>query len=78
MQPVAMVRPGNAKPSKSMQKYSSDQYFEMKSNIHDRLLELLDISQLDTIDDQALKTQISIIIEGILKENKSGRRRRTR
>jgi pilus assembly protein CpaF len=45
-----------------------DEYFEFKSRIHDRLLNLIDLSIIDKLDRQALGAQIRKVVEKILRE----------
>ena len=52
------------------QKHAFDSHFDIKTKIHDRLLEMLDLSQMDAIDDDTLKSQVSVLIERILQEDK--------
>jgi len=55
-----------AEPSTS--KYIPDEYFEFKARIHDRLLDLIDLSIIDTLDRQDLIVQIRQVVENILRE----------
>jgi pilus assembly protein CpaF len=55
-------------PQGSKRKYISDEYFEFKSVIHDRLLNTLDLSILDKLDREALNVQIRQVVEKILRE----------
>jgi pilus assembly protein CpaF len=50
------------------QKYISDDYFEFKSIIHDRLLNLLDLSLIDKLDRETLNAQIRQVVDKILRE----------
>ncbi|MBW6521405.1 MAG: CpaF family protein [Desulfoarculaceae bacterium] len=45
---------------------ASDEYVELKSNIHDRLTKIIDLSLLDGIDEVRLRREISKATEGIL------------
>ena len=45
-----------------------EEYFELKNKIHDRLLNLIDLSLIDSFDRDILKSQIRVIAERILKE----------
>ena len=45
-----------------------NEYFELKTHIHDRLLDLVDLSLLDTLDPETLKKQIARLVEKILAE----------
>ncbi|MGD9054168.1 MAG: CpaF family protein [Desulfobacterales bacterium] len=49
-------------------KYMPDEYFELKSRIHDRLLNLIDLSIIDKLDRQTLGAQIRKVVEKILRE----------
>jgi pilus assembly protein CpaF len=46
-----------------------DEYFEFKSKIHDRLLDLIDLSKLDRVDPIFLKPELSKVVDRVLKEN---------
>jgi len=48
--------------------YMPDEYFEFKSRIHDRLLDMIDLSLIETLDRETLNAQIRQIVERILKE----------
>ena len=49
-------------------RYMPDEYFELKSRIHDRLLDLIDLSVIDKLDRDTLSTQIRKVVEKILRE----------
>ena len=44
-------------------------YFEFKSRIHDRLLDLLDLSLIETLDTRLLKSKLKDLMERILNED---------
>ena len=46
----------------------SDDYFELKTRIHDRLLDLLDLSLIDSLDQSLVKSQIRTVVQRILEE----------
>jgi pilus assembly protein CpaF len=46
----------------------TDEYFELKSKIHDRLLDLIDLSLIEKLDRENLSAQIRQIVEKILIE----------
>ncbi len=50
-------------------KYMPDEYFELKSRIHDRLLDLIDLSLVEKLDRETLTAQIRKVIERILRED---------
>ena len=49
-------------------KQALDEYFEFKSIIHDRLLNILDLSVLDKMDRETVSAQIRHVVENILRE----------
>jgi len=49
-------------------KYIPDEYFEFKARIHYRLLDLIDLSIIDTLDREDLIVQIRQVVENILRE----------
>lgn len=53
---------------RSKGKFISDEYFEFKSVIHDRLLNTVDLSILDKLDRETLSAKIRQVIEKILRE----------
>ena len=53
---------------RSSEKYIPDEYFEFKSVIHDRLLNILDLSLLDKLDRETLSAQIRQVVDKILRE----------
>ncbi|MEW6440389.1 MAG: CpaF family protein [bacterium] len=48
-----------------------EEYFELKTRIHGRLLDLIDLSLIDTLDREALKSQLGHLVERILREDGS-------
>ena len=48
--------------------YVPDEYFELKTRIHDRLLDLIDLSLIENLDRDVLKSQIKSIVIKILEE----------
>jgi len=49
-------------------KYVPDEYFEFKARIHDRLLDLIDLSLIDKLDRETLNSKIRQVVEKILRE----------
>ena len=45
-----------------------DEYFNLKARIHDRLLDIIDLSVIDKIEKEDLEFQIRHVVERILKE----------
>jgi len=46
-----------------------EEYFELKRRIHDRLLDLLDLALIDSLDREVVRSQISVLVERILRED---------
>ena len=53
---------------RTSRKFIPDEYFEFKSIIHDRLLNLLDLSLIDKLDRETLNAQIRQVVDKILRE----------
>ena len=49
-------------------RYMPDEYFELKARIHDRLLDLIDLSLIGKLDRESLSTQMRKVVEKILRE----------
>ncbi len=47
-----------------------NEYYELKTRIHDRLLDLMDLSLMDTLDPDVLKPQIRRLVEQMLLDDK--------
>ena len=58
----------NQLSQRASRKYIPDEYFEFKSIIHDRLLNLLDLSLIDKLDRETLNAQIRQVVDKILRE----------
>jgi len=50
----------------------AEEYFQLKKNIHTRLLDLLDLSLLDTMEHDVLRHRIGAMVENILRTEESG------
>jgi pilus assembly protein CpaF len=48
--------------------YVSEEYFELKTRIHDRLLDLIDLSLIESLDRDVLKSQVRALVQRILAE----------
>lgn len=55
-------------PKSGLDKYIPDDYFEFKAIIHERLLDMIDLSIIDTMDKETLVKQIKQVTEKILRE----------
>jgi len=49
----------------------SDDYFSLKTRIHDRLLDLLDLSLIDSLDQNLVRSQIRTVVQRILEEQEN-------
>jgi pilus assembly protein CpaF len=58
----------NQLSQQASRKHIADEYFEFKSTIHDRLLNLLDLSLIDKLDRETVGVQIRQVVEKILRE----------
>ena len=66
MQPYAQ-----AAESRSRRKEIPEEYFELKTKIHDRLLDIIDLAIIDSLDNDTLKSQIRMLVERILNEDRN-------
>ena len=55
-------------PNRGFKRSIPEEYFELKTKIHDRLLDLIDLSLIETLDHESLKTQIKVLVKSILSE----------
>jgi pilus assembly protein CpaF len=49
-----------------------EEYFDFKSKIHDRLLDMIDLSVLDRLDPSILKPELKAVVDKILREDLQG------
>jgi pilus assembly protein CpaF len=49
-----------------------NEYYELKTRIHDRLIDLIDLSLIDSIDHHTLRSEIRSLVEKILQEEENG------
>lgn len=47
-------------------------YYELKTRIHDRLIDLIDLSLIDSLDSYTLRSEIKGLVERILREEENG------
>ena len=60
----------NLKPiNNESKRHIPEEYFELKTKIHDRLLDLMDLSLLDDLDHDTLSIEIRRLVERILMED---------
>ncbi|MCJ7617380.1 MAG: CpaF family protein [Desulfobacterales bacterium] len=55
-------------PKRTAMNYVPEEYFELKTRIHDRLLDLIDLSLIENLDRDVLKSQIKSIVIKIMGE----------
>jgi pilus assembly protein CpaF len=48
--------------------HTSEGYFELKTRIHDRLLDLIDLTLIDSLDQNLVKSQIRSLVQRVLEE----------
>lgn len=51
------------------EKHLPDVYFELKTKIHARLLDLIDLSLIETLDQDSLRSELRLVVEGIIGED---------
>lgn len=49
-----------------------NEYYELKTRIHDRLIDLIDLSLIDSVDKHVLKSEIRSLVQKILQEEENG------
>jgi pilus assembly protein CpaF len=50
----------------------TNEYYELKTKVHDRLINLMDLSLIDSVDELRLRQEIKRLVERILIEQKNG------
>ncbi|UCD86832.1 MAG: CpaF family protein [Desulfobacterales bacterium] len=55
-------------PLRTTRRYISDEYFDLKTRIHDRLLDLIDLTLIESLDEDLLKSQIRALVQRVLDE----------
>jgi pilus assembly protein CpaF len=68
MQPYAQVA---ARDKRAARREIPEEYFELKTQIHDRLLDIIDLTVIETLEADMLKSQIRALVERILNEDRS-------
>jgi pilus assembly protein CpaF len=59
-------------PNKMGRSAIPNEYYELKTRIHDRLIDLMDLSLIDSIDRHELKSEITSLVKRILAEEENG------
>ena len=60
--------PINRLPLPTDKRSLPQEYFELKSRIHNRLLDMIDLSIIETLEKETLRSQIHQVVEKILRE----------
>jgi len=69
---VAMKNARVAVPEGKLDRFLiTKEYYELKTRIHDRLLSMIDLSLLDSLDETMLRQEIRRLVERILAEDKN-------
>jgi len=63
--PAAPIQGSGNKAERSN---ATDHYFDIKTRIHGRLIDMIDLSLLDTLSEREMRTEISKVAEGLLWE----------
>jgi pilus assembly protein CpaF len=50
-------------------RYIPEEYFDLKTRIHDRLLDMVDLTVVENLDEQTLRSQIRVLVERIIRED---------
>jgi pilus assembly protein CpaF len=72
MKKISSMKQNGVRTAVSEQNLSlqSNEYYELKTKIHDRLLDLIDLSLIDSLDLDILRREIRKLVERILQEEK--------
>jgi len=52
--------------------FTFNEYYELKTRIHDRLIDLIDLSLIDSVDQETLRSEIRNLVDRILREEENG------
>jgi pilus assembly protein CpaF len=63
---------GVKKPTSKMDFVKTNEYFELKTRVHDRLINIMDLSLIDSVDESMLRQEIKKLVERILVEQNNG------
>jgi len=50
-------------------RYIPEEYFDLKTRIHDRLLDMVDLTVVENLDEQTLRSQIRVLVDRIIRED---------
>jgi pilus assembly protein CpaF len=63
-----MMNVNENRPAGDSRKYIPDEYFDLKTRIHDRLLDIIDLTLIASLDRETLRGQLTSIVKKILTE----------
>jgi pilus assembly protein CpaF len=63
---------GVKKSTRKMDFVKTNEYFELKTRVHDRLINIMDLSLIDSVDESMLRQEIKKLVERILVEQNNG------
>ena len=66
--PVGVVPAQEKSRDKKMSTEQADHYFDIKTRIHDRLIDMIDLSLLDSLKESEMRSEIAKVAEGLLWE----------
>jgi len=69
---VNMRLEGMPANGKDTGRFIPEEYFELKTKIHDRLLDVIDLSVIETLDRNTLRSEIRSLLEKVLREEGNG------
>lgn len=64
--PGSNEKTGTAMAEKNDRFALANEYFELKTRIHSKLLDLIDLSMIDALEEDALRSEIRRLVQGIL------------
>jgi pilus assembly protein CpaF len=69
--PMSSEETGTAVAEKNERFVMANEYFELKTKIHGKLLDLIDLSIIDALEEDALRGEIRRLVQGILLEEQN-------
>ncbi len=66
--PVLKLIEKKPEPYRAQAKKISEEFFQLKNKIHSRLLEMMDLTLIDSLDQNVLRSQIKVLVNRILEE----------
>lgn len=69
--PMRSEEAGAAVAEKNENFAMANEYFELKTRIHGKLLDLIDLSMIDALEEDALRSEIRRLVQGILLEEQN-------